>query len=133
MNDPKENQPWTFAGRNIDYEESYPATYSHTTHIDHQYRLGDEIKGSCQILCFVKDDPVKGYLNEIMWAHYADNHKGLCLEIDMETFLEENGSDLGDYKFEDVSYGEHDQLFSAWDRELAKEEKKHQSICPSKV
>jgi len=122
MNDPKENQPWSFAGRNIDYQASYPDTYSHTTHIDHQYKLGDEIKGSCQILCFVKDNPLNGYLNEIMWAHYADNHKGVCLEIDVEIFLNDNAENMGDHRFEEVLYGGHDRLFFSWDRELTKEQ-----------
>ncbi len=34
MNDPKENQPWAFGGRNIDYGGCYPETYSPETHID---------------------------------------------------------------------------------------------------
>jgi hypothetical protein len=122
MNDPKENQPWSFAGRNIDYQGSYPETYSDLTHIDHQYKLGDEIKASCQILCFVKDNPVNGYLNEIMWAHYAENHRGICLEIDLDSFIQENISILGQFRFEEVLYGEHERLFFSWERELSKDQ-----------
>ncbi|HED07907.1 MAG TPA: hypothetical protein ENI57_07320, partial [Ignavibacteria bacterium] len=39
MNDPKENQIWSFGGINIDYETIYPDTYNEQTHIQHQYKL----------------------------------------------------------------------------------------------
>jgi hypothetical protein len=118
MNDPKENQPWSFGGRNIDYERSYPETYSYDTHIDHQYRLGNDIKSSCQIICFVKDEPEKGFLNEIMWAHYSDNHQGVCLELDEDIFVQENSAQLTDFKFEPVTYGQHERLSLVWEKEI---------------
>ena len=58
------------------------------------YQLGDEIKSSCQIICFVNDQPKEGILNEMMWAHYADNHRGVCLEIDTDKFIGENKEPL---------------------------------------
>jgi hypothetical protein len=122
MNDPKENQPWAFAGRNIDFGASYPETYSSETHINHQYKLGHEIKNSCQIICFVKDTPEQGYLNEIMWAHYADNHKGVCLEIDNEVFLDENKEVLTNFILESVTYGQHEKPSFGWDANLNKEQ-----------
>lgn len=122
MNDPKENQPWSFGGRNIDYGGSYPETYSHDTHIDHQYKLGNDIKSSCQIICFVKDEPEMGFLNEIMWAHYSDNHQGVCLEFDADIFVRENNAQMTEYKFEPVTYGQHERLFFGWEREMNKEQ-----------
>jgi Protein of unknown function (DUF2971) len=122
MNDPKENQPWSFGGRNIDYGGSYPETYSHDTHIDHQYRLWEDIKSSSQIICFVKDEPEKGFLNEIMWAHYSDNHRGVCLELDADILIQENKVQLTDYIFEPVTYGKHERLFFSWDSQLDKEQ-----------
>jgi len=122
MNDPKENQPWAFGGRNVNYVVMYPETYSQVNHIDHQYKFGNDIKSSCQIICFVKDKPEKGFKNEIMWAHYADNHKGLCLELDAELFIEENKEYLTEYVFESVTYGQHEKPFIASDFELTKEQ-----------
>lgn len=122
MNDPKENQPWAFGGRNIDYGASYPETYSSETHINHQFKLGHEIKSSCQIVCFVKDTPEQGFLNEIMWAHYSDNHKGVCLEIDVDVFLDENRQALEHFIFEPVTYGQHGKPFFGWDPALNKEQ-----------
>ena len=111
MNDPKENQLWTFGGGGVGIEGMYPEIYSPESHIDLQYKLGDEIKSSCQILCFVNDHSNHGVLNEIMWAHYANNHRGVCLEIDSTKFIEENKDQLSDYVFEPVTYGLHEQLF----------------------
>lgn len=122
MNDPKENQPWSFGGRNIDYAGSYPETYSQKTHIDHQYKLGNDIKKCCQIICFVKDEPVQGFSNEIMWAHYSDNHQGVCLEIDSDKFIRENNEQIADYIFEPVTYGQHQRLSFTWELEMDKEQ-----------
>jgi hypothetical protein len=122
MNDPKENQPWAFGGKNIDYKEGYPETYSFETHNDHQYKLGREIKNSSQIICFVKDQPEQGFLNEIMWAHYSENHKGVCLEIDVDLFLNENREQLNDFVFESVSYGQQENPYLDWNEELTKEQ-----------
>ncbi len=128
MNDPKENQPWAFGGINIDYDRGYPETYSADTHIDHQYKLGHEIKNSCQIICFVKDKPEHGFLNEIMWAHYSDNHKGVCLEIDVDIFLNENSEKLNDYIFESVSYGHQEIPYLDWNGKLTKEQNINQFV-----
>ena len=28
----------------------------------------------------------------MMWAHYTENHEGICLELDEEVFLNENAN-----------------------------------------
>ncbi len=47
------------------------------------------------LLCFSQDDEVNdrlGWKRPTMWAHYADQHKGVCLEFDFdETILKEFG------------------------------------------
>ena len=122
MNDPKESQPWAFGGIDIDYKTCYPETYSYKTHIDHQYYLGNDIKSCVQLICFVKDEPEKGFLNEIMWAHYADNHHGICLELDQEVFIQENKEQLDQHVFEPVAYGQHEKPYISWEKHLNKEE-----------
>ncbi|MES2761997.1 MAG: DUF2971 domain-containing protein [Bacteroidota bacterium] len=57
-----------------------------------------------------------------MWAHYSDNHKGVCLEIDGDVFLEENKEVLTDFIFESVTYGQHEKPFFGWEVELNKEQ-----------
>lgn len=37
-----------------------------------------EIKKTIRIACFSED-----YLSPLMWAHYADSHKGFCIEYDL--------------------------------------------------
>lgn len=122
MNDPKESQPWAFGGINLNYEGWYPENYSEETHIDTTYNFGNDIKSNVQIICFVKDKPEKGFLNEIMWAHYSDNHQGICLEIDRNIFIKENFEQLTESKFEPVSYGQHENPFIFGDHSLNKEE-----------
>jgi hypothetical protein len=101
MNDPRESQLWSFGSTNLEYEKIYSEIENQ---IERQFKLGADVKRSVQVACFVKDSPA-GYLNEMMWSHYGENNKGVCLEIDFEVFLEENAELLKDeYKFEDISY-----------------------------
>jgi hypothetical protein len=121
MNGPKENQKWSFGGINIDYEGMYPETYSDETHIKHQEKLGGEIKSKIQALCFVHSDKYKGYENEMMWAQYSENHKGVCLEFDTELLIEEN-KHIDIFKFENISYDLKENVSLYWDLSLSKEE-----------
>jgi hypothetical protein len=121
MNDPRENQLWSFSLGGNGLDAMYPELYSDETHISFSYKLGDEIKSSSQIICFVNDNPEKGILNEMMWAHYADNHRGVCLEIDSDKFIDENKKQLTDYVFEPVTYGSHEKPFFWADSNLGKE------------
>jgi len=122
MNDPKENHLWSFSGGGMGIEELYPEIYSRENHIDIQYKLGDEIKSTCQIICFVNNNRGEGILNAMMWAQYAQNHRGLCLEIDQDKFIEENNAEFIDFFFETVTYGSHESLFFWADRNLTKDE-----------
>lgn len=121
MNDPKENQPWAFSTINIDYLSIFPETYSEQSHIEHQFMFGNKIRENIQVICFVNNDDNKGAFNEMMWAHYASNHKGVCLEIDEDLFFEENQELLKGYKLENVQYGKHQQIAINYDRKMSPE------------
>ncbi len=120
MNDPRENQLWAFSGKNINYPEVYPATYSSERHIEHQFKLGDEIRKSVQAICFVQGKENKGFLNEMMWAHYGENHRGICLEIDEQVFCEENH--IPDEELLAINYENVTKPFIIWDPECSKQE-----------
>jgi len=120
MNDPRENQLWSFPGRNVNYPEIYPDTYSEECHIKHQYKLGDEIRKSVQAISFVQNKTGKGFMNEMMWAHYGENHTGICLEIDEQVFREENN--ITDEKLRPIKYENVRKPFITWDPKCSKQE-----------
>lgn len=107
MNGPKENQKWAFGGINVPYEELYPEinlnNERNIAHFKSMYQLGEDIKSKIQAICFVHSDKYDGYDNEMMWAQYAENHCGICLEIDEDLFLKEN-SNIDFFKFQNVNY-----------------------------
>lgn len=126
MNGPKENQDWSFGGINVPYETMYPELNSNTdqnkAHFDRMYKFGEEIKSKIQAICFVYTDNYEGYENEMMWAQYADNHSGICLEIDTALFLEEN-SDIEIFKFQNINYNpKKDNEWVYWDLNKTKDE-----------
>lgn len=43
------------------------------------YKFEYKFKNQLSVICFTEDN----YINP-MWAHYADNHKGVCIEYDFE-------------------------------------------------
>jgi hypothetical protein len=130
MNGPKENQRWTFGGINIPYEALYPDSSSmepNAAHFECQYRFGEEIKSKVQATCFVYSDEHKGYQNEMMWAQYAENHRGICLELDSDLFLKEN-SHLDIFKFEDINYKPKKKPWINWNGNMSKDENFDQLI-----
>ncbi|NRS87734.1 hypothetical protein HNQ02_000641 [Flavobacterium sp. 7E] len=88
MNDPRESNPWSMGSINLPYEKIFPEYYSDKTHIDCQYKFGQIIKERFQIICF-SGAQQKGWDNEMMWSHYADNQKGVCLEFDEDLLMVE--------------------------------------------
>ncbi|MCK4344941.1 MAG: DUF2971 domain-containing protein, partial [Bacteroidales bacterium] len=120
MNDPRENQLWAFPGRNVNYPEIYPDTYSKECHIKHQYKLGDEIRKSVQAISFVQNKTGKGFMNEMIWAHYGENHTGICLEIDEQVFCEENN--ITDEKLMSITYENVGKPHITWDPKCSKKE-----------
>ena len=61
----------------------------------------------CRVSCFTKK-----YKNILMWSHYADSHKGICLCINSEPYSDNSGhflrldSDPEKYPFIKVNYSE---------------------------
>ena len=45
-------------------------------------------------------------LEELLWAHYGDSHKGFCLEYDLDKLIE---FDLEDHRYFDVTYSNRPQ------------------------
>lgn len=45
-------------------------------------------------------------LEELLWAHYGDSHKGFCLGYDLDKLIE---FDLDDYRYFDVTYSNRPQ------------------------
>lgn len=79
-NDPREYYAWSFIGENEDgaSEKDYANSVF----------KAKSLRENCKILCFNKEKA--GYKNLMIWAHYGDNHRGVCLEINEEKFLETN-------------------------------------------
>jgi len=131
MNGPKENQKWTFGGVNVPYETLYSElnyeTDSNKAHFDSMYKFGEDVKSKIQATCFVYSDIYEGYENEMMWAQYSDNHRGVCLEIDTDLFLEEN-SQLDIFKFQNVNYQPKKNEWVHWNRNLSKDDNIEQYI-----
>ncbi|WP_321281152.1 DUF2971 domain-containing protein [Marinifilum fragile] len=123
MNGPKENQKWAFGGVNVPYEDMYPELdfAIDKSHFDSMYMFGEEIKSKVQALCFVQSDDYPGYENEMMWAQYAENHNGICLEIDTDLFLNEN-SDIDILKFQNIDYSPKKNKWFHWNNDLTKKE-----------
>jgi len=86
MNDPREAERWAFGGTNVPYSELFPVFYSEDTHIECQFRLGQMIKDRFQVMCF-SGAQHNGWDNEMMWAHYADRQRGICLEFDEQELI----------------------------------------------
>jgi hypothetical protein len=105
MNDPRESHEWAFGSINLPLEELFPGYYSDKTHIDCQFKFGQMVKDRFQVICF-SGAKQKGWDNEMMWAHYGDRHKGICLEFDEEKLSQAIKSSFPDAKFQlrDVNY-----------------------------
>ncbi|WP_417612961.1 DUF2971 domain-containing protein [Owenweeksia hongkongensis] len=131
MNGPKENQKWTFGGVNVPYETLYSEldynSNSDKAHFDSMYKFGEDVKSKIQATCFVYSDQYKGFENEMMWAQYSDNHRGVCLEIDTDLFLKEN-SQLDIFKFQNVNYEPKENEWVRWNKSLSKDENIEQYI-----
>lgn len=125
MNGPKENQKWAFGSVNVPYEEIYPEldriTDPNKAHFDSMDKLGEEIKSKIQAVCFSHSESCNGFANEMMWAQYANNHKGICIEIDVELFIKQNNH-RSLFKFENIIYNPKKDEWVHWNKSLNKEE-----------
>lgn len=131
MNGPKENQKWSFGGINVPYETLYSDINididSDKDYFGSMYKFGEELKSKIQATCFVYSDTYKGYENEMMWAQYAENHKGICLEIDTDLFIKEN-SHIDIFKFQNINYNPKKNEWVYWNKNMSKDENIEQHI-----
>ena len=75
------------------------------------YETEKYIKERCHILSFSQNYDIDGWVQEgtnhpAMWAHYANNSRGVCIVIDKNAFIKKNQAvfDRYFYKFEDIEY-----------------------------
>lgn len=86
MNDPRESHRSSFGSINLPLEKLFPGYYSDKTHNDCLFKFGDMVKQRLQVICFSGANH-RGWDNEMMWAHYADRQRGVCLEFDEARLL----------------------------------------------
>lgn len=96
VNDPKENKE-----KNISFQYTSGTSRLSTLEIGRYQRIMNQILlDNSRMLCFSEDVDRKRNWNSInlydrgfyklrMWAQYADNHRGVCLGINPEKFLED--------------------------------------------
>ncbi len=100
-NDPREYKSFVFAA-NCMKKEDKPDSLDLSNK-----EISDYLRQDCKVLCFTKDSlklKKLGYENLSMWAHYGDNHKGLCLEFDMSKFIKENKDVINQKLFKSIKY-----------------------------
>ena len=124
-NDPRENKSFVFGGffsEPIDIMKVAPLNE------DISFYLREDAK----VISFSKDNYEKnlfGFEYSKMWAHYGDNHKGICLELDKEEFLKENEDIINSnflkeiiyYKFDITKPVEHKRVNHAFMEFMGKE------------
>ena len=97
-NDPRENKSFVFAAT-YDRESEFIDLKTNNQVVSNKLREG------CKIICFSHDSsPFFGYEYSKMWAHYGDNHKGICIEINKDKFLEENSSIIKPELLKEIKY-----------------------------
>jgi hypothetical protein len=85
-NDPRENQRFMFSHR------TYKQIDIAGMDVADKY-ISKRIREGVKVCCFSEDrENYWGCLLSKMWAHYGGNHKGVCLELDRQKFIEENGT-----------------------------------------
>jgi hypothetical protein len=71
-NDPIEFSPTYTLDGNVFTEEHHERIFEKIRERQKQYKF----------LCFCMDTKLEGYKIPPMWAHYAENHNGVCIELD---------------------------------------------------
>lgn len=101
-NDPRENKSFVFAaafGPDTDFKDLK------TNNLE----VSNFLREGCKVICFSHDDsPFLGYEYSKMWAHYGDNHRGICIELNKDIFLQENSSIARPDLLKEIDYLEFD-------------------------
>jgi hypothetical protein len=87
-NDPRENKSFGFGKITNDSTKQIEKELS-------DYQISERIRKKIKVICFSRDFDYKGklifgYNNSRMWTQYGGNHKGICIQLDKDKFLEEN-------------------------------------------
>ena len=97
-NDPRENKSPLFTYNNNQNGASVDL-------FDLNEKCNLALKEDCKIICFSKDyKNYQGCHLSKMWAHYGDNHKGICLEIDRQLFIKDNLEIIKNNIFKEIIY-----------------------------
>gem|GEM_PF-5717127 len=122
MNDPKESKYWSCSIKKEDVDKyifnsngpdkkKYLELY--TSFNENRLEPFQRMKMKIQVLSFTTDNPnfkfgkdeknaylFRGFGNPYFWAHYGNDQRGICLQLDMKA-IEKGFNDLiADYKFE---------------------------------
>jgi len=83
-NDPRENRTFQFSAIS-------PPNQIDFTSNNWPERVTNLLREDCKVICFSTNNNNQfGYEYSRMWAYYGSNHKGFCLELDTQKFIEEN-------------------------------------------
>jgi hypothetical protein len=100
-NDPRENKSFDF-GAITEFTESIGGV---GTLMNVNKEVSEILRRDCKVICFSEDhNSISGYQLSRMWALYGDNHKGFCIKLDKEAFLNENANLINPDFFRKVSY-----------------------------
>lgn len=102
-NDPRENKSFEFG-----------ATYWGNKNIvgdltERNKQISEILRDDCKMICFSQNHMSHfGFELSQMWAYYADNHKGICLKLDRQAFLEENKGKIDVGLLRNINYAKLD-------------------------
>jgi len=101
-NDPRENKSFVFAaayGPGADFKDLN----------ENNLEISGLLRKDCKVICFCQGhNHYFGYEYSKMWAHYGDNHTGLCFLLDQEKFLNENAHTVSPEYLKKINYTEFD-------------------------
>lgn len=96
-NDPRENKSFVFS---TIYNNPKYANYAGWNR-----KVSEVLREDCKIICFSDDsEGFWGYEYSRMWAYYGGNHKGVCLLLDKEEFLNENSEIINREYLRSIDY-----------------------------
>lgn len=130
-NDPLETLSWRFRLKDMDSREKR-TMYTSTAYRIFENCISDYVRERCKFICFNYDDPktikidnaelsnvLNGKYKPRMWAQYGDDHKGVCITVDENKFLD-NLSHTLDATYEMDS--KHIEYISAQDKSHREDE-----------
>ena len=97
-NDPRENKSFVFAATY--FPDDNPGDLLKSSE-----KISNYLRQDCKLLCFSLDSYyLSGFEYSRMWANYGDRHKGICLELGKNEFIEENKDYIDAKHFKKVKY-----------------------------